>query len=86
MVLVEPDVAETMLNLSLVEPRLYVVRRGTGNKIARSMTLEEATAIWSRGAYPESLGDMMTEAEYRGMEWELVEAVDTWLQLLGAVT
>lgn len=69
-----------------VEPRLYVVRRETCNKMARSMTLEEATAIWSRGVYPESLGDMMSEAEYRAMEWELVEAVDTWLQLLGAAT
>lgn len=81
-----PNLSTHIENRPGVEPRLYVVRRETGNKMARSMTLEEATAIWSRGEYPESLGDMMSEAEYRGMEWELVEAVDTWLQLLGAAT
>ncbi|BBI61714.1 hypothetical protein HSBAA_30200 [Vreelandella sulfidaeris] len=34
--------------------------------------------------YPATFEDVMTEAEFRGREQELTEAIDAWLQLLGA--
>ncbi|WP_445012042.1 hypothetical protein [Vreelandella stevensii] len=64
-------------------PRLYVKAKGNQLRVSRSLSVEEAVAIW-RGEFPESLGDMMTEAQYRGFRNELWFKADMYLQHLGA--
>lgn len=64
-------------------PRLFVKAKGPRLRVSRSLSLAEALVIW-RGEFPESLGDMMTEAQYRGFREELWFYADMWLQHLGA--
>lgn len=64
-------------------PRLFVKAKGARLRVSRSLSVLEAVAIW-RGEFPESLGDMMTEAQYRGFRDELWFYADMWLQHLGA--
>ncbi|MFP3343903.1 hypothetical protein R0J87_15495 [Halomonas sp. SIMBA_159] len=64
-------------------PRLFVKAKGARLRVSRSLSVAEAVAIW-RGEFPESLGDMMTEAQYRGFREELWFKADMYLQHLGA--
>ncbi|MDX5976211.1 hypothetical protein J4377_09685 [Halomonas sp. XH26] len=64
-------------------PRLFVKAKGARLKVSRSVTMAEAIAIW-RGEFPESLSDMMTEAQFRGYQAEFVFQADMYFQHLGA--
>lgn len=64
-------------------PRLFVKSKKPRGKSTRSVTLNEAVSIW-RGEFPESLGDMITEAQFRGFQTEFEFQADMWLQHLGA--
>ncbi len=64
-------------------PRLFVKAKKLRHKSTRSVTLKEAITIW-RGEFPDSLGDMMTEAQFRGFQTEFEFQADMWLQHLGA--
>lgn len=64
-------------------PSLTVTRKSQGYRETVGLTMEDARAIFSRGERPDSIANLMTEAEFRGFEPELAEACDEWFQRLG---
>lgn len=64
-------------------PRLFVKAKKPRFSASRSVTLKEAVAVW-RGEFPESLGDMMTEAQFRGYQPDFAFQAEMWFQHLGA--